>query len=157
MLRNIQNGKEFSREMSESSQKLGQLLSTQLPGFIADKAQQIVDDSFMREQYQDGGSSKWKGRKKDKEGKLSRSERRALLVKSGKLIKSVETEQRGADIVIGSDTPYAQVHNEGLKSGRGAGFIMPERQFMPKPGQANERLNKQVEKFLDSEMDKIFN
>lgn len=143
--------------MNENSQKLGALLSNKLPEFIQDKAQQIVDDSFNKEQYQDAGSSKWKGRKKDKEAKMSRQERRALLVKSGRLIKSVETERRGADIIIGTDTPYAAVHNEGLQSGRGSGFKMPERQFMPKPGESNEQLNKKVEKFLDDQMDKIFN
>jgi len=156
MFRNIQNGKEFSREVNEEAQALRQVLATKLPDFIVDKAQHIVDESFMKEQYQDGKSDKWKGRSKDKEAANERSDRRALLVKGGSLIKSVEAERRGTDIVIGTDVPYAQVHNEGLRSGRGSGFQMPQRQFMPKPGESNEELDRMVDKFIDDEMDKIF-
>lgn len=155
-LRNTQNGKEFSQEQRENLQKLNTLIGKRLPDKVVDAAQQIVDESFMKEQYQDGKSSKWKGRKRDKEAAKERSQRRALLVKTGALIKSVEVGQRGQDIVISTDTSYAQVHNEGGHSGRGAGFTMPQREFMPIPGEANDKLDKDVEKWLDGEMDKIF-
>lgn len=155
-IRNTQNGKEFSDEQRENLRKLDQMIGKRLPDKVADTAQKVVDDSFMKEQYQDGKSAKWKGRKNDKESTKERGSRRALLVKSAALIKSVEVERRGSDIVIGTDVPYAQVHNEGLKSGKGKGFEMPQRQFMPAPGETNAIIDKEIERFLDSEMDKIF-
>lgn len=155
-LRNIQNGKEFSQEQRENLQKFKTLIGKRLPDKVVDVSQKVVDDSFMKEQYQDGKSSKWKSRKNDKESAKERGQRRALLVKTGALIKSVEVGQRGPDIVISTDTEYAQVHNEGLHAGRGAGFTMPQREFMPIPGESNPEIDKHVEKFLDDEMDKIF-
>lgn len=161
-LRNTRNGKEFSREMSENIQKFKQVVEQKLPDHIKDKAQQFVDSSFQAEQFQDSKSPKWQGRKNDSESGKSRTGRRALLVDSGKLIGSVEAEVRGKDTVaIAVNDPeankYAAVHNEGLKAGKGAGFKMPKRQFMPAPGEDFPELDKHVEKFLDQEMDKIFN
>lgn len=161
MLRNTRNGKEFSREMQETLQKFKVVIEQKLPDHIKDKSQQIVDKSFEQEQFADGKSPKWKGRKKDAESGKARTERRALLVKDGKLIASVEAEVRSKDTVaIAVNDPeaskYAAVHNEGLQSGRGGSFKMPKRQFMPAPGEDFPELDKHVEKFLDDEMDKIF-
>ncbi len=163
MIRNIQNGKELSRELQEQMAQVKTLIERRLPQQIADKAQQQVDNSFMNEQFQDKKSSKWKGREKDKESGKARIERRGILVGegTGKLIHSVEAEVRSIDTVAISITnplvlDYAAVHNEGLRSGRGKGFMMPQRQFMPIPGEANPALEKEIEKYLDTEMDKIF-
>lgn len=161
-LRNKLTGKLFSQEMAENVQKFKVVIEHKLPDYIKDKSQQIVDRSFEQEQFQDGKSAKWKGRKDDAEAGKARTDRRALLVNTGKLIGSVEAEVRGKDtvaIVVNDPeaTKYAAVHNEGLKAGRGAGFKMPKRQFMPAPGEDFPELDKHVEKFIDDEMDKIFN
>lgn len=161
-LRNIRNGKEFSREMSENIQKFKRVVEQKLPDHIKDKAQQVVDNSFKAEQFQDGNSPKWQGRKKDPEAGKARGDRRGILVDKGTLIAAVEVEVRGKDTVaIAVNDPdaveYADVHNEGLKAGKGAGFKMPKRQFMPAPGEDFPELDKHVEKFMDEEMDKIFN
>lgn len=147
--------------MTEKAKQFKLMVEQKLPDHIKDKAQQIVDNSFEAEQFQDGKSSKWKGRKNDAESSKARTDRRALLVDTGKLIGAVEAEVRGKDTVaITVNDPeanrYAAVHNEGLKAGRGTGFKMPKRQFMPAPGEDFPELDKHVEKFLDSEMDKIF-
>lgn len=158
-LRNTRNGKEFSRESEENVQKFKKLVEEKLPEHIKDKAQQLVDKSFDQERFQDKRSSKWKQRKNDKD---ARTDRRALLVNAGKLIEATEAEVRGKDtvaIVINDPeaSVYGRVHNEGLHAGKGKGFKMPQRQFMPIPGESFPDLDKQVEKFLDDEMDKIFN
>lgn len=160
-LRNKRTGKLFSQEMAENVQKFKVVIEQKLPDHIKDKSQQIVDGSFEQEQFQDGKSTKWKARKNDAEAGKARTDRRALLVDTGKLINSVEAEVRGKDtvaIVVNDPeaTKYAAVHNEGLQAGRGAGFKMPKRQFMPAPGEDFPELDKHVEKFLDDEMDKIF-
>ena len=162
MLRNKRNGKEFGQEMNENVQKFKKVIEEKLPDHIKDKAQQLVDESFEQEQFQDGKSSKWDGRKDDKEAGKARSNRRALLVKSGKLIASTEAEVRNKDtVVIAVNDPeaaeYAAVHNEGLEAGKGKGFKMKQRQFMPIPGEPFPKLEAEIEKFIDDQMDKIFN
>jgi phage gpG-like protein len=160
-LKNINTGREFSDEMNNSSQRLQALISKRLPERVKDELQKVVDSSFQNEQYQEKKSSKWKGRKKDSQGSLAREERRALLVKSGKMIAAAEAEVINSDTIAmrvndAQASVYAPVHNEGLKAGRGAGFQMPKRQFMPIPGEANQELDSKVEKWMDDEMDKIF-
>lgn len=155
MLRNIQTGREFSDEMGDSMKKFERLIDNGLPDHIVVVAQKLVDDSFRQEQYQDKKSSKWQSRKNDNEAAKSRTNRRALLVQSGKLVASVEAERRGKDVVIGTDTEYAQVHNEGLNAGRNRNVKMPKRQFMPIPGEASP-IDAEVEKWMDDQMNKIF-
>jgi phage gpG-like protein len=88
--------------------------------------------AFRDQGFTDSSIEPWKNRKAPK-GKNAnkKSSKRAILVKSGLLKRSVRvTRSTGTDIAIGSDLPYAQVHNEGLRAGRGKGFIMPKRQFI---------------------------
>lgn len=162
MFRNILNGKPLSREMQESLEKFRVMAEQKLPDHIRDEAQKMVDESFQKEQYQGNStSSKWEEREFDDEAGEVRTNRRALLVKSGRLIAATEVELRGKDIIAIAVTDpqasvYAPVHNEGLKSGRGAGFKMKKRQFMPIPGEPAPRLEAVTDKWMDSEMDKIF-
>jgi phage gpG-like protein len=162
MFKNIFNGKEFSKEMGESLRQFIVMAEQKLPDHIRDEAQKLVDESFQKEQYQgDSKSSKWEARADDDEADNVRTQRRALLVDSGKLIAGTEVELRSKDtIAIAVTDPeavkYAAVHNEGLRAGRGAGFKMKKRQFMPIPGEASPRLDNAIDKWMDKEMDKIF-
>lgn len=154
---NTQTGQTLGSDFNNAAQKVRELVTVKLPIHTEMKAQDIVDSSFQAEQYKDEGTSKWKGRKKEQQPGKERSQRRGLLVKSGDMIASTTAERRGDEVVIGSDTVYAKVHNEGLRSGRGKGFTMPKRQFMPIPGESNKKLDDAMDKFMDSELDKIFN
>jgi phage gpG-like protein len=148
-LRNNRTGKEFGQEMNEQRDKFEKFVANELPDKIVVIAQKNVDDSFQKEQFQDGKSEKWDDRKNDDESGLPRDKRRALLVKEGDLIRDVNAERSGSDIVVGTDVPYAQRHNEGLED-------MPQRQFMTIPGESNPVIDKQVEELLDNAMDKFF-
>ena len=152
----IATGESLSNDMNNASQRLRDLIANKLPVHTEQRAQDIVDESFQQEQYKEKNTSKWKGRDKEEQPGKARSERRGILVKSSTMIDSTKAERRGADVIIGSDTPYSQVHNEGLRSGRGAGFQMPQRQFMPIPGESNSELDAAMDKFMDDELDKIF-
>jgi phage gpG-like protein len=61
---------------------------------------------------------------------------RAILVshrtdtKGGHLKDSLTAKIVGTAVIFSTDKPYAKVHNEGGKAGRGAGFTMPKRQFL---------------------------
>jgi phage gpG-like protein len=146
--------KNLSEDLARQKRELDALFNKKLPDKIITEAQDLVDNSFRQEQYQDKKSPKWSGRKVDPEKEKSRSERRALLVKSAELIRSIEIARRGNDVVISTDKEYGQVHNEGLKAGRGKGFQMPQRQFMPIPGEAPP-FEKEIDTFLDNALDKI--
>lgn len=62
---------------------------------------------------------------------------RAILIKSGALRRSILVKEVSgvgfkvvSDMGLGGSQDYAPVHNYGLRSGRGRGFKMPQRQFM---------------------------
>jgi phage gpG-like protein len=155
MIRNINTGQPIGGDFRSAAEKLRVFTTEQLPEFTEMAAQDIVDKSFQGEHYE-GNTSKWKGRKKEEQPGKERGGRRALLVKTGALVEQTKAERRGMDVVIASNTPYSQVHNEGLRAGRGAGFQMPQRQYMPIPGETNHELEAQIDRFVEDHLDKIF-
>lgn len=69
---------------------------------------------------------------------------------SGKLRKdvanSVSTGHKNSNLsyTLVVENEYAAVHNEGLRSGRGKGFIMPKRQFVGMTARLNKKLLKKI-------------
>ena len=87
--------------------KLRQVLRN-LPRKIAIVAVNFSKERFKQQAWLDGGLQKWQPRKN------SRDSKRALLVKSGRLRRSIRAVSvTDKQIRIGTDVPYAQVHNEG--------------------------------------------
>lgn len=142
----------LSPDMHRAHQQLQQLLDEHLPDEIESELRQLVVSSFESESYQGNRSGKWAPRCAG----TRRNQGRKLLVDSGDLIKSYDTEKNGRDISIGSDLVYAQVHNEGLRAGSGAGFQMPRRQHMPEPGEPVRELEEAIGRWLDKKMSEIF-
>lgn len=116
-----------------------------MPDVVGSIAVDVTMDSFTTEQFQDAGSQKWAPRKNDKEAGKPRDKRRALLVDSGDLRRSIDYESRPGEVALGTDVKYAQRHNEGLKG-------MPQRQFM---GESSV-MDKRVEDWMDKEVEKVF-
>ncbi len=157
----IESKRSLGDDAKEQMREFEDLMSNYLPDEIESGLNEVVADSFEAEKYQGkSGSKKWESRKRDsaKEASKTRDNRKALLVGSGDLIKSYETEVRagGSEIALGSDLIYAEVHNEGKQAGRGKGFTMPQRQHAPIPGEPIPKLNEKIDKWMDNEMDKIF-
>lgn len=111
--------------------------------------------SFVNQGFTDEGLEKWKPRKGEITGgiaKLRSRERgaRGILIGkgTGTLRRSLTKTPFGRygmqGIIIGVNLPYANVHNEGLRAGRGQGFIMPKRQFVGYSGKLNRLL---IDKF----------
>jgi phage gpG-like protein len=104
--------------------------------------------SFIDGGFTDVSFKAWKQRKRSRD-----NEGRAILVKTGNLKRSLTYRKIGRySIRIESNVPYAKVHNEGLRSGRGRGFTMPERKFVG----YSERLSRKIELKLRSNIEKIF-
>lgn len=151
---------------------LRELIQVKLPAKAELIAQSIVDESFRSESWKgDLSGQSWPPRKEPSSTSSTRAARarrnanssqgardarRALLVKSSELIRSIQVQLEGDTLSVSSDKDYAQVHNEGLQSGRGAGFKMPQRQFMPIPGEAFEELERQLAVYLEDELNRIF-
>ena len=151
MFRNIQTGHSLSSDMNADFAKFRDLVERRLPEKVEVELEKQIVESFDQESFKDGKSSKWQRRKKEDAG------RKILIGKgSGKMKRSIEVSHNKDEVKASSDVIYTAVHNEGLKAGRGAGFIMPQRKFMPIPGEADPYLEEKVQKYLDSEMDKIF-
>ena len=78
-----------------------------LPQAMADAARNFFVDSFTKQGWDTGhGIKKWKPRKKS-DGRR----RRAILVKTGRLRKSIRIRRR---ITIAAEAPYAAAHNFGV-------------------------------------------
>ena len=98
-------------------------------------------------------NTKWSEAKIDRDGKRRRG---SLMVQSAALMNSVRAASATPEKVVwaeGNDkVSYAQVHNEGGKAGRGAGFQMPQRRFMGK----SDELETQIDRRIRNHLKKIF-
>lgn len=100
--------------------------------------------SFANQGFTDETLSKWPRRKS------LRDIGRGILIKTGNLRRSIRVISRTfRSVTIGSDLPYAQTHNDGL---RVRGHKMPKRQFIGNSGVLNRllgnRLNDMIQKIF---------
>jgi phage gpG-like protein len=100
-------------------------------------------------------------RKGQKAAKGADGKRKILTGRTGDLGRSIEVKEAGDGRAViwanpnafTSKAPYGRVHNEGLKAGRGKGFIMPKRQFMGD----HPELRKAIAEELERKLKEIFN
>lgn len=128
-------------------------LQRQLKGFIVvmgiDSKNHFVG-SFRNQGFEDNTIQRWKPRKNEIAGGIARVSRkfkgsRAILVKTGDLRRSIRVISKNYNsVTIGSDLVYAQVHNDGLRAGRGRGFKMPKRQFIGHSKKLIDRLKEKL-------------
>lgn len=84
----------------------------ELPVIIGREAVNFYKDRFRFGGWIDTSFNRWLQR----DSKAPRNEGRALLVDTGKLRNSIRVIETGANyVVIGSDMPYAEAHNEGVQ------------------------------------------
>jgi phage gpG-like protein len=87
---------------------LRQVLPT-IPHQMGVLAVQFTMERFRAMNWVDSTTKPWAKRKSQKD-----NAGRGLLIKSGRLKRSIRvTEKSGGTVVIGTDVPYAKVHNEG--------------------------------------------
>lgn len=91
----------------------GQLngLVRELPQLAGAEVLESIDENFHSESF---FGTPWPTRPDtEKDGRAIEDDGRALLVRSGRLRRSFELDVRGLTLIIHTDTPYAQIHNEG--------------------------------------------
>jgi phage gpG-like protein len=126
---------------------------------VGNTAKNFFVENFRKQGFDDKVVSKWKPRKRStyrtKSGRVVNDTNRAILVKTGDLRRSIirNPENRQAlSVKISTDLIYAKVHNDGLRAGRGKGFIMPKRQFIGE----SYNLNEKIKGVLVKRLDKVF-
>lgn len=101
------------------------------PRIIAGAAVKMKDANFAAQGFIENGkvASKWPARKKE----TAKTIGNGILQGKGFLQKSVKKRISGKQISLGVDlakVPYAQIHNEGGKAGRGLKAEIPERKYL---------------------------
>jgi len=147
----------------EIIKNLARVKSSELPLQVANVTKNYFNSAF-KEQAWDGKA--WQPVKRVGKAGSQRNNSQAL-VQSGKLRRAVNNSLKTAtfsliefnvtDATAKNGFNYAGVHNFGLKAGRGKGFIMPKRQFMPNPGEEQPADLTQIQmKKISSVVDKIW-
>jgi phage gpG-like protein len=123
--------------------------NTRIPRILANEALLFFKDSFKNEAFSDKsvGSDPWAARKQKTKQDKATGRRRAILVQSGALRRSLRVvSARWNRIEVGSvGVKYAQYHNQGTDN-------HPKRQFVGKSKTLNRRLkaklNREIRKIL---------
>lgn len=71
----------------------------------------FVKERFRQQNWLDKTPEPWKKRNPKK--KMTKTDNRALLVKSGRLRRSFRKIVQGYRVIIATDVPYAALHNQG--------------------------------------------
>lgn len=90
-----------------------------LPPVIGEEVVNFALDNFDKQGWQGNGLEPWPKRKNPTKWGKPDEEDRALLVKTGKLRRSIRVAEIAEDkvsvIAGGADAPYARAHNEGFE------------------------------------------
>lgn len=124
------------------------------PRIIAGAAMKMKDANFSAQGFIENGSvaNPWPRRKKE----TTRTQGKRVLHGIGTMQDSVKSRIAGKRISLGVDlakVPYAQIHNEGGKAGRGLKAEMPERKYL---GYTID-IEKITEREIAFRLDRIFN
>lgn len=120
---------------------------------VKDIAVKHFTKSFDLEGFNDLPVKNWKPLKRQR-AEPYRSNK--ILTKTGALKKSLKSRayvgKRIWWVEIYSNLAYANVHNEGLRSGRGRGFKMPKRQFMGE----SKSLDRKIQTRINNRLNQAF-
>lgn len=128
---------QFTSKIRQHSVEINKLLERDLPRIIGREAVRYFKKNFQNEGWE---RTKWKEVKRREPGTAANkyaakhhpawTRRKILTGNTGDLGRSIQYTPETGKVVIHSDLIYAAVHNFGLRTGRGKGFTMPQRQFI---------------------------
>ncbi|MDR1757923.1 MAG: phage virion morphogenesis protein [Bacteroidales bacterium] len=129
---------EFQQRLNSLQRKFKDLYNEVAPAIAGNVAVRLFKKNFQDEGFF-GQAWKEVKRRENPWTRGAAASRGILTGNTGDLGRSIEYKIEGDGKVIiftnpsefvHSKEPYGRVHNEGLRSGRGSGFIMPKRQFI---------------------------
>ena len=155
------NEQEFLKHITDCAAEIQKSISRTMPIKAGRIAKDLFQENFLKGGFVDGGIHEWQPSKrlgtKNDEGKVvgkakgAKGEYKTLMSSRNNLFNSIEYRIDDSGVVIENRVPYAAVHNEGLRAGRGKGFTMPQRQFI---GDSKE-LDEAIEDMIENELTKI--
>lgn len=145
------NPEQFQKDMAAQAALLEEATKRTIPIKIANAMEAQVKENFNQSGFLNGGRKIWKPSKRIGKAKGAAGTRKTLFGETKNLYNSTHHRTEAGTAIVYNDCPYAEVHNEGLHAGRGAGFTMPRRQFI---GESKE-LNEKMEQILENEFLKI--
>lgn len=144
---------EFLRHIAASAVEIEKCANRTMPIKAGRIAKDRFQNNFLLGGFLDGGLHKWKVSKRIGKIKGAKGKYKTLMSGRNHLYNSIEYTVSDAEVVIRNSVPYAAVHNDGLRAGRGKGFQMPRRQFI---GESQE-LTADIEEMIETELTKILN
>ncbi len=145
---------QFQQELNRLQTEFKELFAKYAPTIAGKTAVSYFKKNFQNEAW---GRVKWQEvkRRTDPHVKGAKATRKILPGETGDLARSIEIKSiSNGQVVIWtapsafSKEPYGRVHNEGLRAGRGKGFIMPKRQFMGESEELNALIISEIERKL---------
>jgi phage gpG-like protein len=162
-------GDEFIKKLQAAQRELENCINRVLPVTVGALAVKHFKANFQKGGFVNGWLHAWKPAKRLLATKIPRRRSKGKLVERKKkpasmryktllsaknhLRDSIMYKAMRGGVRIYNNVEYANVHNAGLRSGRGKGFRMPKRQFMGKSAE----LDKLVQKTIEKELTKILN
>lgn len=154
---------EFKRIIDGMRRKAPEFIDRSGPRIAGTMAVSAFKRNFQTESF---GGKKWPEVKRRIPGEPAnrhaerrhpaRAARPILTGDTGDLGRSIELKRAGggeatvwtAPSAFGSKEPYGAVHNEGLRAGRGKGFVMPKRQFIGRTDELDDMIAEELERQL---------
>ena len=145
--------REFAKKLQQHATGIAHAMNRTIPVKVGRMAENLFKDNFRKSGFVDGGVQAWERSKRIGASKDARGSYKTLMSGRQHLYSSIKSKPGKRSVIITNDVPYARVHNEGLKAGRGDGFTMPKRQVI---GESKE-LSDGVKKIMDTEINNIIN
>lgn len=135
---------EFVKEMNDLESALKD--TEPLMAHIANTLALFTSQSFEKETSPFG--EKWKPLSSATLKKTKGTKKK--LVDKGKLVNSISTSHTTKSASIGTNVPYARIHQFGGKAGRHHKVIIPARPFMPisKEGKIPKKVQEEIQKLI---------
>lgn len=146
---------EFQKKLARNARNIERLVNRTLPVKAGAIAQKHFRENFRKSGFVDDVLKPWKPSKRIGRAKGAAGRYGTLLSERKMLYNSIKRKTiPGAAIIYTSDQTqdYAAVHNEGLHSGRGKGFEMPQRRFIGD----SATLDKEILQLIEDEAYKAF-
>ena len=143
---------DFSRHLEGIEEAIRNQLAKDLPRKIGNLAVRMFKENFQREGF---FGRAWKEVKRRIMGaKGAAGKRKILTGPTGNLGRSIQYTPHDGYVVVHSDLPYAETHNEGTNNaGRSHNVRIPQRQFIGE----DPKLTAAIEKKITEEISKALN
>jgi phage gpG-like protein len=117
------SGKPIAQQLADYKR-----MHAQWPRHVGTEAVKFFKSSFDRQAFQADTSTKWPALKPSSIKARHKKKGRKMLMGTGRLKRSIRViEATTTRVIVGTDVPYAQVHNDGF---RGIQYIRPHKRSL---------------------------